>query len=56
MRAVSVLNYPRSYGFVLSGRMANLVDEARVYVMSNQNEILKMVQENTERMKVSLID
>ena len=52
-RAVDVLHYPRSYGFVLSGRMANLAEEARVYLASNQNEILKLVESNTERMKVN---
>ena len=52
IRAVEVLRYPRSYGLVLSGRMANLADEARVYLASNQNEILKLVESNTQKMKV----
>ena len=52
IRAVEVLRYPRSYGLVLSGRMANLADEARVYLASNQNKILKLVESNTQKMKV----
>lgn len=52
IRAVEVLPYPRSYGLVLSGRMANLVEEARVYLASNQNDIIELVESNTQKMKV----
>lgn len=54
IRAVKVLRYPRSYGLVLSGRMVNLAEEARVYLASHQNEILKLVELNTQKMKVKI--
>ena len=49
---VAVIRYPFSYGFVLSGDMANVANTVRDFVQVEQRTILKTLEKNTSGFKV----
>ncbi|XP_066928820.1 uncharacterized protein [Clytia hemisphaerica] len=53
LRAATKLEYPRSYGFVLSGGLKSMAAEFRSYIRSDQERVLSALMNSTEPMGVS---
>ena len=51
-RATKVFYYPRSYGLVLSGGLSNIASETRDFISTNQQRIIELVTQRTQRSKV----
>ena len=54
IRASQILKYPRSYGIVMSGQLANVANEARDYISANQQMILDIIDKKTNKMEVNI--
>lgn len=50
--AASLIEYPRTFGVVLSGSLANVEKNVADYVESNQARILDILENFTEKMEV----
>jgi len=53
LRVATKLEYPRSYGFVLSGDLKSMAAEFRSYIKSDEERILKALSNSTVPMGVS---
>lgn len=52
LRAQELLKYPRTYGFVLSGDLADVSEEFKDYISVNEEYILSILTNTTEPMQV----
>ena len=52
LRAATKLEYPRSYGFVLSGDLKSMAAEFRSYIKSDEERVLGALMNSTEPMGV----
>ena len=55
LRVGKVLEVPRTYGFVLSGDLVNVATEFRDFINVNEKQILEIMKNTTEPMRVSRI-
>ena len=53
LRAATKLEYPRSYGFVLSGGLKSVAAEFKSYIRTEEDRILGILKNSTEPMGVS---
>ena len=53
LHPVAIINYPRWFGLVVSGTLANVEYELNDYVLSHQGEILRILERLTDKMEVS---
>ena len=53
LRAATKLEYPRSYGFVLSGDLKNVAGEMKDFFYVHKESILEILTSSTEPMGVS---
>ena len=49
---VKLVDYPRYYGVVLSGNLAHIGKSFEDNIRSYDKEIMKMIKQNTDKMKV----
>ena len=52
LRAAAKLEYPRSYGFVLSGDLKNVAGELKDFLYVNKESIIEILTTSTEPMGV----
>lgn len=52
LHVASLIEYPRSFGIVLSGGLANVDKEVLDYVKTNEGNILEVLERFTQKLKV----
>jgi len=52
IRVGKILKVPRTYGFVLSGDLVNVVEEFRDYIKVHEKKILEILKNNTVPIEV----
>ena len=55
LRVAKILDVPRTYGFVLSGDLANSHDEFQSYVKDNENLIFEILKNSTTPITVRVL-